>query len=297
MSSIRVNPNPMPDLLNALEKLQLQQQGATLQMATGSRINQPADDPAGASEMVQINDRSSQVDTFQRSISSITGVLSTADSTLGSVVTVLQRAITLGVEGANGTLSDDDRAAVATELVGIQNQLMSLANVSYQGRFIFSGTADTQPYVIDGSSPSGIRYAGNDGTNNVTIGNGYQIQVNMPGSQIFNGPGADVFQAISNLIQALQTNTDISTAASAVSTAFNYVTTQRVFFGNALNQTESQQSFLNDEKMNLSQQQDAVSAADMAAVASQISSGQTAMNATLASMGKMPQVSLFDYLK
>jgi len=297
MSSIRVNPNPMPDLLAALESLQQRQEKATLQLATGSRINQPSDDPAGAAQLVQISDRSSQVDSFQRSISSISGLLSTADSTLSSVVTVLQRAISLGVQGANGTLSDEDRAAVATELSGIQAQLMSLANVSYQGQFIFAGTAKTQPFVIDGTVPSGVRYAGNLGTNQVSIGNNYDVQVNVPGSQIFNGPGADVFQALSDLIGALQTNSGISDATAEVSTAFTYVTRQRVFYGNALNQTQSQQTFLSTEKLNLSQEQNAVSAADIAAVATQITSGQTAMNATLAAIGKMPQISLFDYLK
>ena len=297
MSSIRVNPNPMPDLLSALEQLQQEQETANLQLATGSRINHPSDDPAGAAQLVQINDRSIQVDSFQRSIGNISGLLSTGDSTLGSVVTVLQRAITLGVEGANGTLSDSDRAAIANELTGIQDQLMSLANVSYQGRYIFAGTAETQPFVIDGTSSSGVRYAGNDGTNLVTIGNGYQVQTNMPGSQIFNGSGADVFQAVNNLIQALHNNSNIGEATSEVTTALNYITTQRVFFGNVLNQTQSQQTFLNNEKTNLSQQQNSVSGADMASLASQIATGQTAENATLAAMGKMPQVSLFDYLK
>lgn len=297
MSSIRVNPYPMPDLLAALEKLQQQQSTSTLQLATGSKINHPSDDPAGAAELTQISDRSTQVDSFQRSIASIAGLLSTADSTIGSVVTVLQRAISLGVEGANGTLSDADRAAIATELSGIQNQLMSLANVTYQGRYIFAGTAETQPFVIDGNSPSGVRYAGDQGTNKVTIGNGYELQVNVPGSQIFNGQGGDVFQAISDLMQALQTNTGISNAAEKVSAAFTYVTTQRVFYGNALNQTQGQRTFLDVEKLNLSQEQTAVSGADMAAVASQIANGQTAMNATLAAIGTMPKISLFDYLK
>jgi len=263
MSSIRVNPNPMPGLLAALEELQQRQSTATQQLATGSRINRPSDDPAGAAELVQISDRNSQVDSFKRSIDSITGLLSTADSTLSSVVTVLQRAMSLGVEGANGTLSDSDRAAVAAELTGIQNQLISLANTSYQGKFIFSGTAQTQPFVLDPNSASGVRYDGNPGSNQITIGNGYQLQVNLPGSQIFSGAGGDVFQALHDLIAALQTNTNIDTAVNAVNGAFRYVTAQRVFYGNALNQAEAQQTHLDTEKLNLSQQANVVGGADM----------------------------------
>ena len=296
MSSIRVNPYPMPDLLAALENLQQQQNTATLELASGSSINKPSDDPAGAAQLTRINDLSSQVDSYQSSISSINGQLSTANSTLDSVVTVLQRAITLGTEGANGTLSDTDRAGVATEVMGIQSQLLSLANTSYQGQYIFAGTATTQPFVADPSQASGVRYTGNDGTNSVTIGSGYQLQINLPGSQIFDGPG-DVFQAIHDLITSLQSNSDIGTAVTELGTALNYVSGQQVFYGNALNQTQSQQTYLNTQSLGLSQQQNAVGAADLAAVASQVENDQIATSATLEAIGRMPQNSLFDYLR
>jgi flagellar hook-associated protein 3 FlgL len=40
----------------------------------------------------------------------------------------------------NGTLSDDDRASLATDLQGIRDQLMNLANsTDGNGRYIFAG--------------------------------------------------------------------------------------------------------------------------------------------------------------
>jgi len=297
MSSIRVNPYPMPDLLAALEQLQQQQADATLQLATGISINRPSDDPAGAAELIKINDLSAQVDSFQRSISNLSGQFSTADSTFSSVVTVLQRAISLGVEAANGTLSDADRAAVTTELTGIQSQLLSLANTSYQGQYIFAGTSTAQPFVLDPTQTSGVRYTGNTGTNHVTIGAGYQLQVNVPGSQIFNGTGADMFLAINDLITSVQNNTGIGGAVNEADTALNYLSNQRVFYGNALNQTQSQQTYLNTQSLSLSQQLNTVGGANIAAVASQLVNDQTAQTAALEAIGKTPQSSLFDYLK
>jgi len=297
MSSIRVNPYPMPDLLAAIEQLQQQQSTATLELATGSSINKPSDNPAGAAEVARINDLSTQVDSFQHSISSISGQFSTADSTLSSVVTALQRAISLGVEGATGTLSDTDRADIADELTGIQSQLVSLANTSYQGSYIFAGTANTQPFVLDPTQASGVRYVGNTGTNSVTIGAGYQLQVNVPGSQLFDGPGGDMFLAINDLITSLKNNTGISAAVTEVGNAFSYVTGQRVFYGNALNQTQSQQTYLNTESLGLSQQLNTVAGADVATVSSQLVSDQTALTGALDAIGRIPQTSLFDYLK
>jgi flagellar hook-associated protein 3 FlgL len=71
---------------------------------------------------------------------------------------------------------------------------MSLANTSYQGEFIFSGTANVQPFVADSINPAAVTYQGNSGTNSVAVSQGYSLQVNLPGSQLFTTPGADPFK-------------------------------------------------------------------------------------------------------
>jgi flagellar hook-associated protein 3 FlgL len=284
-------------LLSQLQLTREEANTASLQLATGSRINQPSDDPAGAAQMVANRDEISSADSFLRSIGSVNGFLQTADSTLSSVITALQRAMSLGVEGANGTLSDADRAAVSGELSSIRQQVMSLANTSYQGEFIFSGTATVQPFVADSSSPSAVAYQGNAGTNSVEVGNGYSLAINLPGSQLFSSPQADVFQSITDLIGALQTNSGISAAVTEVNTAYNHIAQQRVFYGNAMNQLQSQQNYLKSEKVNLSTAASTISGADMAATASKLVQAELALNSELAAMSKISQTSLFDYLK
>jgi flagellar hook-associated protein 3 FlgL len=186
---------------------------------------------------------------------------------------------------------------VAVELTGIQSQMVSLANTSYQGQYLFAGTANQQPFVLDASSSSGVRYDGNQGVNQVAIGTGYSVQINQPGSTIFNGGGADVFQSLQDLITALNSNGNISGAVDGVSAAYNYITEQRVFYGNAQNQASAQQNFLAEEKLNLSQQANSVGGADAATAATQLTTDETAINATLGAIAKMPQNSLFDYLR
>lgn len=297
MSSIRVNPNLLPDLLAALQQTRQQEGTSTIELATGSRINQPSDDPAGAAQLVLNRDQSNQADSFLRSITSVNGQLQTADSALSSVVTALQRAISLGIEGANGTLSNQDRSDVAAELTGIQQQLVSLANTSYQGEFIFAGTATVQPFAASAASSSGVAYQGNTGVNNVQVGVNYSLAVNQPGSQVFNAPGADVFQSISDLITSLQNNAGITAAVSEVSSAFNHITSQRVFYGNAIDQLNSQQNYLNSEKVNLSTSADATGGADMAKTATSLNQAELAVNAELSAMSRINQTSLFDFLK
>lgn len=297
MSSIRVNPYPLPDLLDALSQLQQQQNIDSLELATGSDINVPSDNPAGAAELGHISSQNAQDDSYQQSIGSITGQLSAADSALNTVVTTLQQVISLGTEGANGTLSATDRADIVNQLTGIQSQLISLANTSYQGQYLFAGTAGVAPYTADIGSSSGVSYGGNTDVNLVTIGNGYSLQINLPGSQIFSGSGADVFQSVNDLITALNNNGTIGAAVNEVSDAYNYLNTQRVFYGNALNQAQSQQTYLASAIAQLAQQQNTVAGANIANLASQVVSDQTAQSATLAAISKLPQDTLFDYLQ
>jgi hypothetical protein len=57
VSSIRVNPYILPDLLAALDNTRQQADTASLELATGSRINKPSDDPAGAAQLISIHDQ------------------------------------------------------------------------------------------------------------------------------------------------------------------------------------------------------------------------------------------------
>lgn len=295
---MRVNPTPMPDLLAALSRTRRDTQQALLELSSGRRVNQPSDDPAAAAVLVQNHDQTTFTARYLQSLSSIQGQFQTADAALSSVIVALTRALSLGVEGANGTLSDTDRAAVAGELQGVQDQLVSLANTSFQGRPLFAGTlTNSSPFVADNTSPSGVRYDGNDAVNTVQIGDGYQIAANKPGSQLFVAPGHDVFLAMSGLIQAMQSNSGFDAAITALRDAFDYISGQRVFYGNTMNQALAQTNSLGNVKLQLSQQENTLASTDFEDAASRLVNSQAATNSTLAAIGRISQLSLFDYLK
>jgi flagellar hook-associated protein 3 FlgL len=295
---MRVNPNPYPDLLADMAQTQQQVNTDEQQIASGLSVNVPSDNPAAAAALVQNADQTSQADQFQRSIGSIQGEVQSADSTLNSVITALQQAISLGVEGANGTVNSVDRAAIVTQVEGIQSQLLSLANLTYQGNYVFAGTANqTTPYVLDPSSSSGVTYQGNSEVNSVTLGNQFSLQTNVPGSQLFSSSGNDAFQSIQDLITSLRSGTGIGTAVTEVGNASSYVSAQSVFYGNALNQLNSQQTYLSSDISQLAQQQSTVAGADLPAVISNLTTAQTSLQATLEAIGQTANTNLFEYLK
>ena len=296
---MRINPDILPDLLAALSQNQEQINTDLEQISSGQSVNEPSDDPAAAALVVNA-DQTSQADQFLRSIGSVSEELQNADSTLNSVTTALQQAISLGVEGANGTLNSADQQAIAVQLQGIQSQLVNLANLSYQGNYVFAGTASqTPPYVLDPTSSSGVTYQGNAGVNSITIGSLYAVQTNLPGSQLFSSSGNDVFQSIQDLINGLQSGntTAISTAVGEVTTASNFVDQQRVFYGNTISQLNAQTTYLNSETTQLAQQQNTLGAADLPSVISNLESSQVSRQATLESMSNTLQNNLFNFLK
>ena len=295
---MRVNPNPLPDLLSALSQTQQQINTDLADIASGQSVNSPSDNPAAAAILVRNAGQTAEADQFKRSVSSISGEMQNADSALSSVVTALQRAISLGTEGANGTMNSANRNALANEVQGIQSQLVSLANLSYQGNFVFAGTAtQTAPYVLDSTSASGVKYVGNDTVNKVTVGSSLTVDANIPGSQLFSAAGSDVFAALQNLVTGLQTGTNIDTAVNAVSAAYQNINAQRVTYGNTLNQLNAQQTYLSSETTQLAQQQDAVGGADLSKVISDLVNAQTARQATLEAISQTQQTNLFNYIK
>jgi flagellar hook-associated protein 3 FlgL len=295
---MRVNPNPYPDLLNSVALTQQQIQTDEQEIASGQSVTEPADNPAAAAQLVQNASQTSAADQYERSIGSIQGEIQNADSALSSVITSLRQAISLGVEGANSTVNPADRQAIATQVTGIQSQLLSLANLSYQGNYVFAGTAtQTAPYILDVNSSSGVTYAGNTGTNSVTLGDNFKLQTNLPGSKLFSASGTDMFQSIQDLITGLQTGVGIETAVTELGNASASIDTQRVFYDNALNQLNSQQTYLSGATTQLAQEQNTLGGADLTVVISNLTTAQTSVQATLEAIGQTAHVDLFDYLK
>ncbi len=274
------------------------EQTALLQLTTGKRVNAASDDPSAAAREVEVSSQSDDCDQFLRSIASISAEMQTADSALNSGVTALQQAISLGVEGANGTMSQQDRAALASEVQSISQQMLGIANLSYNGKYIFAGTADSQaPYV---AAAEGTVYQGNNSVNQVEIEAGQTIAVNQPGSQLFSAAGADMFQALNDLAMTLQSNSsttdDIANATNEVRAAYDQLNTARTFYGSTLDQLNASQDFLNSEKVQLTQQSSDLVGVDMNEAATNLTTAETARNAALQAAASVGNLSLFDFL-
>jgi flagellar hook-associated protein 3 FlgL len=296
--SIRLNPNLLPDLLTAVQQSEQNMNAATEQLASGRSVNRLSDDPAAVAALVGNHNSTGQDDQFLRNISSLQARFQVADSTLSNVVTVLTRAVAIGTEGANGTLSAADRQAVAGEVQGLTSQLLSLANTTYQGTYIFSGTAvKTQPFALN-TTTNAVTYNGDANTTSVQLSNGNPISTSVPGSQLFQNASGDAFGALQNLNAALLSGNNIGAAVTQVQTALSTVSTQRVFYGNGLNQITLSENFLSQDKVNLSSQENSLVGVDPAKAASDLVQAQVANQSILSATGRVLTLpTLLSFLK
>ena len=296
---MQVTSNMVPDILAAIQQSQQQLNTATEQLATGKSVSVPSDNPAAAAAMVQNTIETGDVDQYTQNVSSVLSTVQTADSALSSVISSLTQAVSLGTEGANGTNSTANQQEIAQQVQGILSSVVSQANLSYQGAYVFGGTASTTaPYTADSSSASGYTYNGNNDSNSVQVGDDLSVQVNLPGSQIFSNSGNSVLGALSSLVTALQSgNTSaIGTATNAVSSALSYVSQQRVFYGNAESQLNSQETYLQQETVSLASQATSLVGVNEATAATNLSQAETDNSAALAAAAKVLPDTLLNYL-
>jgi flagellar hook-associated protein 3 FlgL len=279
---LRVNPDLYSVILNGLQVNSQQEDEALQQVASGQKLNSLSDNPAAAASLVTLRMQSDSDTQYLQNITSLTGSLNVADSALSSVVEALTTA---------------DLQALAQQVQGIQQEIMGLANTSYDGQYLFSGTATTtQPYVADASSASGVTYNGNDHINSVEISPGQAMPINLPGSQIFSNATNNVFQSLQDLYNALNTNGDIAGATAEVQSALNYVSQQQTFYGNSVDRLNTAQTFLTQEQTQLTESESNTLDVDMATAVTNLTQAVTTQQALVEAGAHISQVNLFDYL-
>jgi flagellin len=122
-----------------------------LQLSSGSRINSGADDPAGLAIANGLEANISALTQSASNASDGVGALQVADGSLAQVTTLLNRAVTLATESANGTVSSGQRVALDAEYQQIQTEINQIgSNTTFNGTQVFT-SSPTSIYVSDGT--------------------------------------------------------------------------------------------------------------------------------------------------
>lgn len=297
---MRVDPFYVFNLSGALDDAQATQENLSQELSSGLRVNSIGDDPVAASENVQLLNSIQQDDSFTQTSSLTTGMLQVTDSALGSVVTQLTQALSLATEANNGTLNSSDLKSVSNELAGIRDEVLSLANTTYQGVYVFGGSqVSTSPFTLNSSTtPATVTYGGDSNVNTLETPDGQSIQLNLPGNEVFLSSTANVLGTLNNLVADYANGGSGSGVSdtSALNEAINYVSQQRVTIDNSITRLKNASSAITDQQTQLTTVQTNLMQADVAQVSSQLSLSESQQAALINVIAALGQGSLFDKL-
>lgn len=155
------------------------------QISSGVSLTNPADDPVGAAQAVQLSATSATLSQYATNQSTALSSLQVEDTTLTSVTSTLQSINSLMQEAMNGSLNSTNYSAIAQQMEGYRSQLLSLANTTDgSGNYVFSGFQSTSQ-VFTNNPGGGVTYNGDSGQRLIQVAGSRQIAISDPGSSVF----------------------------------------------------------------------------------------------------------------
>ncbi len=200
---MRISSQTLADqFLASLDKTQSAISTHEQQISTGQSFQVAGDNPTAATAAVTLQGSLSQISAYASNSTTVQSRLSIQDSALSSVTAILTNIRTLTVQASNSTLSNTDRAALATNIAQQLQSLTQLANTQDgTGQYLFAGTATGAPPFVQAANGT-VSYQGNNGTRQIQIGSGRFVTDTDSGSAVFsnipNGNGSFAVQPASS---------------------------------------------------------------------------------------------------
>ena len=289
------------------------------QMSTGKRVNRPSDDPIAASQAIVLSQSQSQNSQFALARTFATQKVSLEDNVLAQVNSAISSVREKLVYASNGTLNDDDRLALATDIQGIRDQLMNLANTTDgNGRFIFAGyKTESAPF----DSVTG-EYRGGAEAITQQVDTARNMAISHTGQQIFESitsnaeqlPGGgygetNMFKILHSAVAALKTPIENDQAAAAVQNQVianarigiqnteNNILTVVADVGTKMNELEKLDTLGDDRALGQTKQMSDLVDVDWNEAISSYTMQQAALQASYKAFSDMQGMSLFQLNK
>lgn len=137
-----VSNNILSNIQNTLSKISKLHD----QLSSGYRVRFPSDDAVVATRASNIDSSLRELGQYKRNMDHAESLINAYDSSLEEISSVYNRIRELLVKGANSTLSDDDRSAIAEELSKLKEHIRGIVNTKLGNDYLFGGyMTDTQP--------------------------------------------------------------------------------------------------------------------------------------------------------
>ena len=283
------------------------------QIAARKQVLNPSDAPDQAAAITRLKSVIARQDSYSATLDSVQTNLDNEDTILGNANDVLTRLKELAIQANSGTQSDTSRQAIAGEMKGLRNQLLSLANSqSTSGNFIFSGSR-TRTQAFASQSDGSVVYQGDQSRTRGAVGEQLTITTNRPGTCAFvsvvrdNGSGATgvgFFQSIDDLVAGVWTKGVAAPDTAAIQRGITEmgslqqgVVLARSESGSDSQVVQQQGTALDSTKLNLQTALSGIEDLDYASAITKMQQQMLSLQAAQNSFGKISQLSLFNYIK
>jgi flagellar hook-associated protein 3 FlgL len=279
------------------------------QIASQKQVLNPSDAPDQAAAIARLKSVLGRQESYGKSLDDLNSRLSIQGSTLENASNALIKINELAIQASNSANDPASRVLLATEMRGMRDQLLSLANSrDLNGKFIFSGSRmNTPPFAPDVQGQ--MVYQGDQTQMLQDIGDQRSVAMNRPGSQTFvrvvrqasdgSSAGVGFFQSIDELIDGVATSN-----SSAMQRGLAEVDDLQLGLVQAQSQTgsdmqviEQQNATIQDTQLTLKSALSNLEDLDYASAITQMKKQMLALEAAQSSFVKITQLSLFSYLR
>jgi flagellar hook-associated protein 3 FlgL len=291
--------------LDGIANLQSEEAQTQRQLSSGYQIQDASDSPSQTPELIGLGSTLASVEAYQTNLTRVQAEASSADQALSSAVSLIESATTDAAQGANTTATVAEQQNLATEVQSIQQQLVSIANTTVEGRYIFGGDQDqTAPYSAVTATGSAVLTA-NAATRAIVNPQGQTVYQALTAQQIFdprdvngNATASNAFAALTSLVTDLNAvNTaNITNDLTSLQSVSTWLNTQQAYYG-------TEEEGMNNEQTNAANQVTALQTqignirdTNMAQAATDLTTESTDQTAAMSAEAEIPAKSLFDYL-
>jgi flagellar hook-associated protein 3 FlgL len=282
------------DLNLSLGRLQERQ----ADLSTGRVIRKVSDDPTAAVDAMAIRNELRRADQRSRSLDDAQGWLQTADTALVSGLDMLARVKELAVRASNiGASTTSGQFAIGTEIAGLRDELLAIANTKYLDRPVFNGTAEGAAY----DSVTGA-YNGNNAVVQREVAPGTVMPVNMSGEQVFGaqaGIGGDLFAVLDRLQVAIKAS-DVAAIAleqGNLDTATQRLASAAAEIGTRAGRIDNLRTRAAVDEMGMRERLSGLEDSDLAKALLEVKASENSYQAALQAAARVLPASLLDYLR
>ncbi|MCR5417668.1 MAG: flagellin FliC3 [Lachnospiraceae bacterium] len=117
-------------------------------LATGYKINHAKDNPSGIAISKRMSAQIKSLGEARQNASNAVSVVNTAEGAMMEIQSMVQRINELSVQAANGTKTDQDRAAIQAEVKQLKEEIQRMAEENeFNGKKLLNGDCDLKGYT------------------------------------------------------------------------------------------------------------------------------------------------------